>query len=75
MIERSNAIKCPWIGLHLANTKKVQQRLAEPGVVERYLDSESVTKVRRTFAGMWGLETSERENVQGTIEVGIRNNA
>lgn len=25
MIERSKAIKCPWIGLQLANTKKIQQ--------------------------------------------------
>lgn len=25
IIERSSAIKCPWIGLQLANTKKVQQ--------------------------------------------------
>lgn len=25
LIERSTAIKCPWIGLQLANTKKIQQ--------------------------------------------------
>ena len=36
MLERSRAIKCPSAALHLAGTKKVQQVLASPGVLERY---------------------------------------
>ena len=36
MMERSRAIKCPSAALHLAGTKKVQQVLASPGVLERY---------------------------------------
>ena len=37
MIERSLAIKSPSIQYHLVGTKKVQQVLAFPGVLERYL--------------------------------------
>lgn len=35
MIERSMSIKCPSVSYHLAGTKKVQQVLSVPGVVER----------------------------------------
>ena len=38
MLERSRAIKCPSAALHLAGTKKVQQVLAAPGVLERYVN-------------------------------------
>ena len=37
MMERSKAIKSPSIHYHLAGTKKVQQELAKPGQVERFL--------------------------------------
>ncbi|KAI6180635.1 Glutathione synthetase [Aphelenchoides besseyi] len=61
-MELSIAIKCPWIGLQLANTKKVQQVLAKPGVVERFLeDPDQVRNVRATFAGLWGLERDDEE--------------
>lgn len=36
MIEESSAVKCPSISYHLTGTKKVQQELAKPGVLERY---------------------------------------
>lgn len=61
-IEQSTAIKCPWIGLQLANTKKVQQVLAEDGAVERFLDNkEDIKAVYATFAGLWGLERDDAE--------------
>ncbi|KAK0528162.1 Glutathione synthetase [Tilletia horrida] len=37
LLERSAAIKCPTIALQLAGAKKVQQVLAEPGVLESFL--------------------------------------
>ena len=40
MMERSRAIKCPSAALHLAGTKKVQQVLASPGVLERYVKTQ-----------------------------------
>jgi len=36
IIIRSNSIKCPCVGYHLAGTKKVQQVLAKSGALERY---------------------------------------
>jgi hypothetical protein len=35
IIERSHAIKCPNIAYHLVGSKKVQQILAQPQVLER----------------------------------------
>ncbi|XP_078603162.1 glutathione synthetase-like [Branchiostoma floridae x Branchiostoma japonicum] len=56
-MERSRAIKVPCIAYHLAGTKKVQQELAQPGVLERFLDDPKVVgRVRATFAGQYTLE-------------------
>ncbi|KAI6183382.1 Glutathione synthetase [Aphelenchoides bicaudatus] len=61
-IEQSTAIKCPWIGLQLANTKKVQQVLASHKTVERFLtDPKDIQAVYATFAGLWGLENEDKE--------------
>jgi len=57
MIERSQAIVCPKIAYHLAGTKKVQQVLAEPGVVERFIDdADAVQRIRMTFAEQFSLD-------------------
>lgn len=61
-IERSSAIKCPSVGYQLAGTKRVQQELCLPGVVEHFLgDAGDASKLRRCFAAqysMQGLSTS-----------------
>ena len=50
MMERSKAIVCSTVAYHLAGTKKVQQILAKPGVVERFIqDPETVQRIRATF--------------------------
>lgn len=68
-IEQSNAVKCPWIGLQLANTKKVQQVLAMEGAVEKFLDSkEDIKAIYATFAGLWGLE-HENEETEAVVKV------
>ncbi|CAH9087155.1 unnamed protein product [Cuscuta europaea] len=60
LIEQSSAIKCPSISYHLAGTKKVQQELAKPNVLERFLDSEDdISKLRKCFAGLWSLDESD----------------
>lgn len=58
MMERSRAVKCPDIGTHLAGTKKVQQVLARPGVLERFFPDEPrvVEQMRATFAGLYTLD-------------------
>lgn len=71
LLERSKAIKCPTIALQLAGGKKVQEVLAQPGVLERFLRDEKrygkdgifseheVNELRSTFMAMWGLDVGE----------------
>lgn len=58
MMERSMAVKCPDISTHLAGTKKVQQELARPGVLERFFPGEPdvVDQIWATFAGLYSLD-------------------
>jgi len=55
LLERSYAIKCPSIEYHLVGCKKVQQQLAQPGELERFLDPSESERLRRVFAGLWSL--------------------
>ncbi|PKA53959.1 Glutathione synthetase, chloroplastic [Apostasia shenzhenica] len=67
MMEQSTSIKCPSISYHLVGTKKIQQELAKPFVLERFLeDKEDVAKLRKCFAGLWSLD--EPEVVKRAIE-------
>ncbi|KAI1711567.1 eukaryotic glutathione synthase, ATP binding domain-containing protein [Ditylenchus destructor] len=74
-MERSTAIKCPWIGLQLANTKKVQQILSLSGMLERFLpgSSEIVKVIRKSFMGMWGLEDAGNPQIKSRIADAIEN--
>ncbi|MEQ2260710.1 hypothetical protein XENORESO_000458 [Xenotaenia resolanae] len=58
MMERSTAIKCPDISTHLAGTKKVQQVLARPGVLEKFFPDQPqvVEQIRSTFTGLYTLD-------------------
>jgi glutathione synthetase len=60
VLENSRATKCPSLGYHLAGTKKVQQELARPGVVERFFPSDAekaeVDNMRSAFAGLYSLD-------------------
>ncbi|KAJ8302702.1 hypothetical protein KUTeg_019098 [Tegillarca granosa] len=57
MIERSKAIKSPTVHYQLAGTKKIQQELARPGAVEKYIsDNTAVNKIRSTFVGQHSLD-------------------
>ncbi|CAK1590951.1 unnamed protein product [Parnassius mnemosyne] len=59
-VERSTAIKCPSIHYQLAGTKKVQQTLAAPGVLEKFMgSSEATKKVRDIFTGLYSLDFDE----------------
>ena len=62
LMERSRAIKCPDIATHLAGTKKVQQVLARPGVLERFFPEQPqvVQQIRATFAGLYTLDQVRR---------------
>ncbi|MBN3274664.1 GSHB synthetase, partial [Polyodon spathula] len=58
---QNRAVKCPDIGTHLAGTKKVQQELARPRVLERFFpdDQEAVVRIRATFTGLYTLDMGE----------------
>jgi len=55
-MELSLAIKCPSVAHHLAGTKKVQQVLADPAVLRRYLSPRHADRLAQLFAGIWPLE-------------------
>lgn len=60
LIERSFAIKCPSIHYHLAGTKKVQQVLALPGALNRFLsDEDQIKRVAEIFTGLYSLDDNE----------------
>ncbi|XP_041782147.1 glutathione synthetase-like isoform X2 [Anopheles merus] len=61
LIERSVAIKCPSIQYHLAGTKKVQQALAKPDVLRRFVgdDAPKIEAIRDIFTGLYSLDRDE----------------
>lgn len=72
MIERSMAIKCPTIGYHLAGTKKVQQALAAPGILKRFLqDDKKINDVQEIFTGIFALDKSEEGDK--AVEMALEN--
>ncbi|CAH1780470.1 unnamed protein product, partial [Owenia fusiformis] len=69
-IERSMAIKCPNINLHLSGAKKIQQEVTKPGIVERYIkDPQAVQRIRATFAQQFSLEQNEEGD--NAVRLGI----
>ena len=72
MLERSLAIKCPSIHYHLAGTKKVQQRLAEKGMLEYFFpgpeNAAKVEKIRSIFTGLYELSKEVSKPPELTIE-------
>lgn len=82
LIERSRATKCPQLGYHLAGTKKVQQELARPGVLERFFerdgnkndqkvssDDVDLKRMRDAFAGLYSLgEDAVKEDFEAVKE-------
>jgi glutathione synthase len=52
------SIKSPTIAYQLIGSKKVQQVLAEPGRLERYVDVETAERLRSSFAGLYPLDQS-----------------
>ncbi|XP_050356354.1 glutathione synthetase-like isoform X1 [Nymphalis io] len=58
-VERSSAVKCPSIHYQLAGTKKVQQALAAPGVLEQFVSAADTERVRDIFTGLYSLDFDE----------------
>uniref|UniRef100_A0A2A4J2G3 Glutathione synthetase n=1 Tax=Heliothis virescens TaxID=7102 RepID=A0A2A4J2G3_HELVI len=70
-VERSTAIKCPSIQYQLAGTKKVQQALAAPGVLEQFMGAGTTTnRVRDIFTGLYSLDFDE--SGERAVEMGLK---
>ncbi|CAL1547212.1 unnamed protein product [Lymnaea stagnalis] len=66
-MELSTAIKCPSIQYQLVGSKKIQQELARPGALEKFIsDPAIVQSIRSTFADLYSLDLGE----EGDIAVG-----
>jgi len=75
LVERSRAVKCPSLAVHLAGCKKVQQVLAAPGVLERFVpDASEAAALRHTFAGLYALEEDD-EATRAVIADAVANPA
>lgn len=71
-LETSKATKCPCLGYHLAGTKKVQQELARPGILERFFpdDAEKVSAMRACFAGLYSMgDDATSEDLKAAADV------
>uniref|UniRef100_A0A914H9Z2 Glutathione synthetase n=1 Tax=Globodera rostochiensis TaxID=31243 RepID=A0A914H9Z2_GLORO len=71
-IERSTAIKAPSLAAALAHTKKVQQVLAKPGMVERFFpnpeEAPLIEAIRKTYANLWTIEEDDNNEYPQIIE-------
>jgi len=71
LIEKSNALKSPSVAMHLAGSKKIQQKLAEAGVLEKFMPAKAA-QMRRVFAGLYSLDGDEGAEA---IKLGLANPA
>lgn len=73
MMERSMAVKCPDIATQLVGTKKVQQELSRPHILEKFLPDfpGAVARIRETFAGLYSLDIGEEGDQ--TVKVALAN--
>ena len=70
LIERSRGIKCPNIAYHLAGTKKIQQILAQPHVLEELLgDDAKAAKLRECFTGLYSLDLDEEGDLVAEMAI------
>ncbi|ORZ33437.1 glutathione synthase [Catenaria anguillulae PL171] len=64
LIESSIAVKCPTVAQQLAGAKKVQQVLALPGQLERFLPAHDAALLRTCFTGLYSLDAGTAEGDQ-----------
>uniref|UniRef100_A0A3P9C947 Glutathione synthetase n=1 Tax=Maylandia zebra TaxID=106582 RepID=A0A3P9C947_9CICH len=65
LMERSRAVKCPDIRAYLAGSKKVQQVLARPGVLERFFPDQpqAVQQIRAAFADLYTIHGEKKDTI------------
>lgn len=70
MLERSCAIKCPSIAMHLAGTKRIQQQLCSPAIVSTFIGASKTEQLLKTCAQIWNFED---EGIDAAIRSAIEN--
>jgi len=68
LLEKSSSLKSPSVAMHLAGSKKIQQALAEEGVLEKYMPNDA-KDMRKVFAGLYSFEGEE--NMKKSIALGL----
>jgi len=63
-LERSAAIKCPSAAYQCVGSKKIQQVLAAPGVLEKFVSAEAAARIRGSFAGLYAMGDGSPESKQ-----------
>ncbi|KAJ3276092.1 hypothetical protein HDV01_006262 [Terramyces sp. JEL0728] len=58
LIEESYSIKCPNAAYHLVGSKKMQQVLAMPDMLEKFMTKEHSSLLRTSFTGLYPLDSS-----------------
>lgn len=74
LIERSSAIKCPTVAYQLVGTKKIQQTLCVPGVLERFLTADKAKTLRKCFAAQYSLGSMATPEAHKAVESAITGN-
>eukprot|EP00879_Flechtneria_rotunda_P007073 GHRR01007424.1.p1 GENE.GHRR01007424.1~~GHRR01007424.1.p1 ORF type:complete len:423 (+),score=167.79 GHRR01007424.1:184-1269(+) len=72
-IECSTACKCPSVAYQLAGSKKIQQDLARPGVIERFMGDEDGHTLQQLFAGLWSLDDPKDPSTAAVIQDAVHN--
>ena len=71
LLEKSSAVKSPSAAMHLAGCKKIQQALAQPGVLERFVDDVGeCAEMRKVFAGLYAMDGEE---AMEAVKLGLEN--
>eukprot|EP01091_Cochliopodium_minus_P002614 TRINITY_DN1245_c0_g1_i3.p1 TRINITY_DN1245_c0_g1~~TRINITY_DN1245_c0_g1_i3.p1 ORF type:complete len:529 (-),score=133.51 TRINITY_DN1245_c0_g1_i3:59-1450(-) len=71
LIEKSFAIKCPTISYQLGGLKKIQQKISETSVLEKFVGDEVAKDLRQTFADLYSL--SEETGHENVIKMAVEN--
>ncbi|XP_065827798.1 glutathione synthetase-like [Oscarella lobularis] len=72
LLETSKSIQCPSVAQQLAGTKKIQQELSKPGILEKFIeDPAAVRRMRATFCAMYSID----RNAEGdaAAQLGVQN--
>ncbi|KAJ2995175.1 hypothetical protein HDV02_001001 [Globomyces sp. JEL0801] len=59
LIEASFTVKCPNAAYHLVGSKKIQQILAGPNMLEKFISSEHASLLYKSFTGLYPLDNSK----------------